>query len=786
MAEQLKKGSKLLWYRIDSILGRGGFGITYLATDTNLETQVAIKEYLPGEIAERKQDSYVLPKTGTDGEMYRWGLTRFIEEARILAKFKHHNIVRVHSVFEENNTAYMVMEYEHGNNLDLMLRTPQYQTEERLVELFDAILSGLGQVHDHNIIHRDIKPANIYIREDGSPVLLDFGSARQHVADKSQNMTRILTKGYAPYEQMDDTGAARQGPWTDIYAIGATLYYAISRKLPTDCLSRFTRVIQKQPDPLTPAVELETQGSYSPEFLFAIDQALHFDSADRPQSVTEFRELLRAGIDKSPRSQPTPVPPPAIDPDATVLAVPSRPAEAVNQPDSEKTRFSQEFPVSPADISDIHPPAPSAPVTSSETTAPSSRHSILMLGGGALLASVLLGGGFMLFGGGSLSTDNQVEALSEDDIVRLEQLAAKRKQLEAERAKEEKLQREAERLAEEENRLKAEQLEREQQLAKQQVAEEKKRLEAEKAAAEKLAAEKKQAEQNKAKAERERIESEQRIAAEKQRLEQEQQAAEQARLEEERLANEREQKRLIEEAQAQRSAELKKLEQQRLEEERQLNILKQQRELAAKQRLEEEEKLKQDQARLEELKRIEQEEQERLAKLEAEEKIAAQKAEATRIRQEKALAAQKKAEAEKRAADEAKKVAAAKKAKISPVALKEYKKQETESDMQSISRLFNEFRIQLASCDTTALGSTSKGQKSSIGFVKSLCSEYSNMDISIRNFQSNVRRGVASADVTIQKLTSKSGDTVLPSKSWNTLPIKTLKSKDGFWQFVEW
>ena len=320
MAEQLKQGSKLLWYRIESMLGRGGFGITYLATDTNLQTRVAIKEYLPADIAERKQDSYVLPRTGADGETYRWGLTRFIDEARMLARFKHHNIVRVHSVFEENNTAYMVMDYEQGNGFDLLMRTPQFREESKLKALFADLLEGLEVVHSHDVIHRDIKPANIYIREDGSPVLLDFGSARQQIAGKSHSMTRVLTKGYAPYEQMDDDGL-KQGPWTDIYALGATLYYVVGSQLPVDAFSRFTKLVQKQADPLRPVHELPDAANYSREFLDAIAAAMQFEPRDRPQTVAEFRRLL---LGEKPRTQPVLQPrnPPRED-DATVLITPS-------------------------------------------------------------------------------------------------------------------------------------------------------------------------------------------------------------------------------------------------------------------------------------------------------------------------------------------------------------------------------------------------------------------------------------------------------------------------------
>ena len=290
-ADPLKPDTLLMWFKLESVLGRGGFGITYLATDTNLHTKVAIKEYLPGEISTRVLDSQVVPRDDEDRGLYNWGLTRFLEEARILAQFKHSNIVKVLTVFEANNTAYMVMEYERGAELASFLKNPLYRREDWLIQLFSQILDGLGEVHKKNIIHRDIKPANIFIRNDGTPVLLDFGSARQAVSGSTKNLTRVMTKGYAPYEQIDEMGG-KQGPWTDIYSIGATLYYIVSGSLPTDSFSRFSQVIQKRPDPLQPLTSLEFQEQYSAGFLNAIDQALAFDAENRPQTVDALMQLL--------------------------------------------------------------------------------------------------------------------------------------------------------------------------------------------------------------------------------------------------------------------------------------------------------------------------------------------------------------------------------------------------------------------------------------------------------------------------------------------------------------
>ena len=218
----LQKGDMLNWYRVERILGQGGFGVIYLATDTNLDFLVAIKEYIPNDIAKRTHDSHVHPITEEHDGMYQWGLDRFLKEARNLVKFKHPNIVRVMSVFQENNTAYMVMEFEEGEELRTYLKKPGVVTEKRLKELIVPISQGLTEVHRHGFIHRDIKPANILVRRDGTPVLLDFGSARNASRVTKHALTALVSVGYAPMEQYngDEDASDQQGPWTDIYALG--------------------------------------------------------------------------------------------------------------------------------------------------------------------------------------------------------------------------------------------------------------------------------------------------------------------------------------------------------------------------------------------------------------------------------------------------------------------------------------------------------------------------------------------------------------------------------------
>jgi serine/threonine protein kinase len=283
-------GHKLRSYALRSVLGRGGFGVTYLAQDSHLDQLVAIKEYLPSEFALRAEGGAVCPLSSQQDETYRWGLGRFLTEAQTLAHFDHPNILRVLSVFEQNNTAYMVMEYERGEELGAKLCRGELRDEAALLQIFLPVLDGLALVHRAGFIHRDIKPANLFIRDNGTPVLLDFGSARQAVRDRAVGLTSLVTSGYAPFEQYHEKGE-RQGPWTDIYALGASLYSAVTGELPVDAPLRGSATIDGEPDPYIPARRLG-EGRYSSHFLQSIDWALRFREADRPQSVSDWVAAL--------------------------------------------------------------------------------------------------------------------------------------------------------------------------------------------------------------------------------------------------------------------------------------------------------------------------------------------------------------------------------------------------------------------------------------------------------------------------------------------------------------
>jgi len=287
----LPNGYRLGDYQIQRVLGDGAFGITYLAQDTQLETPVAIKEYLPNELAVRDGDYTVQAKSQKDVENFRWGLERFIKEARILAQLRHPNIVRVLRFFEAHHTAYIVMEYEEGQSLARLIKDGDTATEEEIMTILPSLLDGLEVVHQAGYLHRDIKPANIYMRtSDNSPVLIDFGAARYDVGSRSRTLTAIVTPGYAPFEQYETKGN-QQGAWTDIYALGAVLYKLIGGKTPIESPERIGSIVRRNPDPLTSAIEIG-RGFYSPHLLEAIDWALKINEKDRPQNIGEWRDKL--------------------------------------------------------------------------------------------------------------------------------------------------------------------------------------------------------------------------------------------------------------------------------------------------------------------------------------------------------------------------------------------------------------------------------------------------------------------------------------------------------------
>jgi len=272
-------------YRIERVVGSGGFGITYEAEDINLGTRIAIKEYYPFDFGDRDATMSVQPKSDRHQKTFQWGRTNFLQEARILARFEHPSIVRVTRVFEANSTAYMVMRFEQGQSFEEWLkglRRPPMQ--EELDAIVAPLLDALQLMHRANFLHRDIAPDNIIVRADGTPVLLDFGAARRAVAEMSRSLTGIVKPGYSPHEQYTSDNRL-QGTWSDLYALGGTLYRAVTGKPPEEATLRVD-------DDRMPSAVQVAKGKYRKDFLNAIDACLKVRGSERPQSVTQLRSKL--------------------------------------------------------------------------------------------------------------------------------------------------------------------------------------------------------------------------------------------------------------------------------------------------------------------------------------------------------------------------------------------------------------------------------------------------------------------------------------------------------------
>ena len=283
----LPRGTELVGdFRVERVLGVGGFGITYLADEIALSRAVTIKEYFPTDFAARSADQSAVPVSSDAAGDYQWGLDRFIEEAKTLARFDHRNICRVYRYFRTNNTGYMVLQFEEGASLkDWLKGLKRAPRQAEIDALVAPLLDALEVIHKADFLHRDIAPDNIMVRRDGSPVLIDFGSARGEIARHARTISALVKPGYSPFEQYAEKGS-QQGPWTDIYAFAATLYHAITGKRPPDSPSRMLKDEYK-------TAKSAALASYRPKFLAAIDRALTLDIAKRPQSIMEWRgELL--------------------------------------------------------------------------------------------------------------------------------------------------------------------------------------------------------------------------------------------------------------------------------------------------------------------------------------------------------------------------------------------------------------------------------------------------------------------------------------------------------------
>lgn len=292
----LPKGYQLQNYKIAKQLSGGGFSIVYLAHDEN-GTAVAIKEYLPSQIALREEGALVQATTAENLATFRYGMKCFFEEGRALAKISHPNVVRVINFFRANETVYMVMHYERGKTMQEEITSRKRVVKESFIRrVFAELLNGLREVHTHKILHLDIKPANVYIRLDGSPVLLDFGAARQTLTSEKSKLSPMYTPGFAAPEQYKNRDIL--GPWSDVYSVGASMFSCLAGFAPQAADQRLTN------DKLASAKKLWA-GQYSDQLLEIIDWCLQLNYMDRPQSVFHLQksllEVVPLPVKKKPR-----------------------------------------------------------------------------------------------------------------------------------------------------------------------------------------------------------------------------------------------------------------------------------------------------------------------------------------------------------------------------------------------------------------------------------------------------------------------------------------------------
>lgn len=301
--QSLSKGTRLDSFEIKGILGTGGFGITYEAWDYTLQRAVAIKEYFPTGLAIRGEDGCTLTaRTEDDREGYDYGLERFLDEARTLARFNHPNIVHVTRFLQTNNTAYLVMEFETGETLGDVVKRHGALDEVRIREIMIPVLNGLQMVHKESFLHRDIKPDNIFLRSQGPPVLVDFGAARLALEKQVQTMTAMLTPGYAPIEQYSSDES--QGPWTDLYAVGATMYRCLTGSKPVESTKRINALLNNSPDPHDIPLQ-NARSRYSWQIISVVQWLLQARARDRPRSAQAVLEALGIDLDTSTRGPNT-------------------------------------------------------------------------------------------------------------------------------------------------------------------------------------------------------------------------------------------------------------------------------------------------------------------------------------------------------------------------------------------------------------------------------------------------------------------------------------------------
>jgi hypothetical protein len=423
----LPVGTRIGEFEITSVIGEGGFGIVYLANDTSLGRRVALKEYMPSSLAMRTTDSGVQVKSDRYLETFEAGRKSFVNEARLLAQFDHPSLVKVYRFWESNGTAYMVMPFYEGKNLKDTLRQMQQASggeppgETWLRTLLLPLCEALRVIHAEQCYHRDIAPDNVMmLAGSGRPLLLDFGAARRVIGDMTQALTVILKPGYAPIEQYAEIPGMRQGPWTDVYALAAVVYYAITGRTPPVSVGR---MVTDSYQPLAQVAE----GRYSREFLEAVDRALVVRPENRTQTIEAFRDdlgLVEPGTMARTATPALPVGP--VDATRIMPGAPTRTARAgtgltemlgapqtlLGQPGADAgTRIgrpptpgmqegTQMAPRPPTQAPAVpRPPAPTRPPVPSQAGEGSGRRGLVLGAAAAGVAALGVGGYFALRGG---------------------------------------------------------------------------------------------------------------------------------------------------------------------------------------------------------------------------------------------------------------------------------------------------------------------------------------------------------------------------------------------------
>jgi len=282
----LPLGTRLGDLEVLRVLADGGFGIVYLARDHALDRDVAIKEFMPVQLAERHHGTQVTVRSGTSAQTFALGLRAFIDEAKLLASFSHPAIVKVYQFWEANGTGYMVMPHLQGPTLsDVRRSMSEPPTEAWMRSMIEPLLDALALLHSRGVCHRDVAPDNVIVTGPGKPVLLDFGAARRLIGHSSRPVTAVVKPCYAPIEQYADAAHLQQGPWTDLYGVAALIAYLVDGKPPPAATQRCVH------DEMIPLARRRIEG-VSTRFLSAFDWAFAVRPHDRPHSVRALREAL--------------------------------------------------------------------------------------------------------------------------------------------------------------------------------------------------------------------------------------------------------------------------------------------------------------------------------------------------------------------------------------------------------------------------------------------------------------------------------------------------------------